>query len=448
MADEQAESARTAPPQAMAWLASLVGEQALFENHGYRRLWITQQLSSIPFNAIVYLMLITIVERTGSGFFGNLFAAAYIAPTAVFATVSGAIVDRLPKAPVIAAANIAAAGLAVLLAESAGALGVMFVIAFGFAVVAQVSGAAQAAALPELVSPGELANANSLGNLGSILAQLVGLAVLPLLLLGTLGAPALALACAGFFAAAAYQGMRISHLGGSVDGWQAAWTGSGARFAEAWQWLRGDRVAYSGVIIYTLANVISIVVVTLVPRYVETVLNVDAEYAVVVASPAAIGVWLALRFVPLVLTHMGSGRALAASFATLIAGVIMLGFVQPLGRAAENVTLFDASLGHGAQAGRLFVTMIVAVALAFAYTLLTVTEKSLLNERIPRDMQGRIFVAQAVLSGVASIPPLLVTGFLADTVGVPPVWVFTGTMCAFVAVAALSSQRQEPAEAY
>jgi hypothetical protein len=242
--------------------------------------------------------------------------------------------------------------------------------------------------------------------------------------------------------------MLISHLRGNVDGWRSAWSGSRASFAEAWQWLRSDRAAYSGVIIYALASVISIVVVTLVPRYVSTVLDIKTEYAVIVASPAAIGICLALRFVPLVVTRVSSVRALAASFAALIGGVIMLGFVQPLGHAAENVSLFGASLGHGAQAGRIVVTMMLAVALAFSYTFITVTEKSLLNERIPRDMQGRVFVAQAVLSGVASIPPLLVTGFLADIVGVPPVWVFTGTMCAFVAVVAMSSQPRKQAEAY
>ena len=100
---------------AMLRLSALVGERTLFENDAFRRLWISKLLSHIPVNAIVYTMLIMVVRATGRSFFSSLFVVAYIAPTALLGTVSGVMVDRMPKGPVLAATNAARAALCVLL---------------------------------------------------------------------------------------------------------------------------------------------------------------------------------------------------------------------------------------------------------------------------------------------------------------------------------------------
>ena len=57
----------------------------------------------------------------------------------------------------------------------------------------------------------------------------------------------------------------------------------------------------------------------------------------------------------------------------------------------------------------------------FAYSVVNVGGRSLLNERVPVPMQGRVFAAQMVLSNLASIVPLLLAGALADWWGVSPV---------------------------
>ena len=71
----------------MVRLCRLIGAPNLFENEGYRHYWFAQQLSSIPSNAIVYTMLILAVGQTGRSFYASLFAATYILPTVLLATV-------------------------------------------------------------------------------------------------------------------------------------------------------------------------------------------------------------------------------------------------------------------------------------------------------------------------------------------------------------------------
>ena len=128
---------------AMLRLSALVGERTLFENESYRRLWLARLLSPTPVNAIVYTMLMLVVDQTGKSFFSSLFVAAYIAPTALLGTVSGVIVDRMPKGVVLGGDELARAGLCVLLAMSTANVLMIYVIAVLFAVGVAVSGPAE-----------------------------------------------------------------------------------------------------------------------------------------------------------------------------------------------------------------------------------------------------------------------------------------------------------------
>jgi hypothetical protein len=53
---------------------------------------------------------------------------------------------------------------------------------------------------------------------------------------------------------------------------------------------------------------------------------------------------------------------------------------------------------------------------------------------MPRDMQGRVFAAQSVLTNLSSIPPILLTGLIADLIGVPPVFFIVGLGCGVLAL--------------
>ena len=70
----------------------------------------------------------------------------------------------------------------------------------------------------------------------------------------------------------------------------------------------------------------------------------------------------------------------------------------------------------------------------FSLTVVLTMGRVLLNERIPMNMQGRVFGAQAVLANLTAIVPVVLASLIADTVGVEPVLVFAG-FAALVAAA-------------
>jgi len=432
---------------AMLRLSALVGERTLFENEAYRRLWLGRLFSSTPINAVVYTMLILVVDATGRSFFSSLFVVAYIAPSALLGTVSGVLVDRLPKGIVLAGTNALRAGLCVLLAVSTDSVWLIYVIAVLFAVGSQFSSPAEAAALPAVVEPEELTAANSLNNLGGLISQVVGLMILPVVFLKTVGPEALAIVCAAMFLAAAFNFLLIEGFGVAVPHVTMTLEDTRERFAEAWHRLTLDSLAYIAVVITVLANTTGLVVVTLVPRYSTNVLGISIENVIFVVAPAAIGIWLALRFVGRISARISAWWSIGAPYAALVAGVMLLAFVPAFGdmlQDANPLGLFDPG-PFGESTARVVVTGVLAAGLAFAFTFINVVGRSIVNERIPRDMQGRVFAAQAVLINLASIPPILLAGGLADAIGVEPVFVFVAITCGVLALFYASRNLAMPA---
>jgi len=422
---------------AMLRLSALVGERELIErNDAFRRLWLAKLLTHTPTNAIVYTMLILVVNATGRSFFSSLFVVAYIAPTAFLGSFSGVLVDRMPKAVVLGATNAIRALLCVLLAISTDSILVIYIIAVLFAVGSQFGGPAEGASLPTLVEPEELTSANSLNNLQGLVSQALGLALLPTLFLKTVGAAPLALVCAALFAAGAINFFLIEQLGGAVSRVPVSIAETRERFAEAWQRLTYDSVAYVSLVIVVLTNTTGLVVMTLLPRYTADVLNVTAENMVFVAAPAAAGIWLALRLARRLSERVSPWWSVGGSFSALVGCVALLAFVGPLGDAVHDANplgLFDPG-PFGESSARIAVSSLLAPVLAFAFTFVNIVGRSILNRRVPRDMQGRVIAAQSVLTNLASIPPVLFTGLLADAFGVTPVFFLVAVTCGALAL--------------
>ncbi|MEX0749541.1 MAG: MFS transporter [Dehalococcoidia bacterium] len=421
---------------AMLRLSALVGERTLFENDAFRKLWLSRLLSHTPVNAVVYTMLIMVVEATGRNFASSLFVVAYIAPSALLGTISGVLVDRVPKGLMLAGMSAVRAALCVLLALSTDSVVMIYVVAVAFAVASQFSSPAEAAALPAVVDSEEFTSANSLNNLGSLISQIAGLMILPIVFLKTVGPEALAIVCAAMFGAAAFNFLIIDGLGGPISRVAVTWEDTRERFAEAWHYLTMDAMSYISVVLVVLANTTGLVVVTLLPRYASEVLGVNTENAIFVVTPAAVGIWLALRFVARVSGRVSPWYSVGGSFAALVLGVMLLAFIRPMGATLESWNLLGAfdpgPFGEGTA--RIIITGVLAAGLAFAFTFVNVVGRTIVNERIPREMQGRVFAAQTVLTNLASIPPILLTGLMADAIGVTPVFFFVGLMCAALAV--------------
>jgi MFS family permease len=419
----------------LSW-AAITGGGTLFQEEGFRRLWLGRLISHSANNAILYAFLILVVQKTGSSIYSGLLVVSYVLPTATLGTISGVVVDRLPKGLVLLVANLARGGLLLALVAIGDGVWAIYVVALLLAVASQFITPAESAALPLVVPQEQLMRANSLNNLGAVASQAVGMAALAPAFLATVGGEALYVVAALLFVAGGGVFAGIPGLGGLKPAEGAATIRDvRAQFARAWHTLTRDMAAYMSVIMLVLANATALVCATLVPRFATKVLEIPAENAIFVLMPAALGIIAGLRLVEWMSRRMSRGWLMGGAFGLLVGGLVAMGMVRQNAGVLEGLNPFGLfSPGpFGEQAALILVTMGFTTVLGFAYTVVNIAGRSLINERMPLEMQGRIFAAQVVLTNLASIPPILLSGALADLIGVTPVLVIVAIVLLAVA---------------
>lgn len=438
---------------------TITGNTSILQEDGFRRLWIARLLSNTGVNAVLFTLLVLAVgEGAGSSIKSALFITAYLLPTALLATVSGVLVDRMPKNIVLMLVSVARLVFMLILLMSSAEIWTIYIIALLMATTAQFSAPAEAAALPQVVRPDQFTVANSVNNLGGLLSQIIGFAVLPPLFLNldVIGTRPLFFIAAALFGGAAAFFFSIRSLSTSVvdiDSTIEALREMRKEFAQGWDTLKRDQWAYMSVIIFVLASTSTLVGVTLMPRFVEDALGIPVRNAIFVFLPAAIGILAGLRLVQWLEFRVPRGWLVAAGFALMQGSFICLALTKPFGQALETLNLlgfFDPG-PFGDTTARIVVTIFFSTIAAFSFSIVGVASRSLVNTRMPMEMQGRIFAAQHVLTNLASIGPILLAGLFAAAFGVEPVIlifvvIFAGVAGWSAAQAAARTPQDEDAE--
>jgi MFS family permease len=151
----------------------------LWRHPDFLRLWAGQTVSQVGSEVTVLALPLTAVLVLGAGpaAMGAL-AAAGSAPYLVFSLLAGVLVDRVPRRPVMIAANAGRAVLLALIPVSArlGLLGMgeLYVVAFGVGMLTLAFEVAYYAYLPALVTREQLVDGNSRLEASSSAAQIIG----------------------------------------------------------------------------------------------------------------------------------------------------------------------------------------------------------------------------------------------------------------------------------
>jgi len=149
-----------------------------FRHRSFTLLWVAGFISCIGSWMQTVAVGALVISNTGSATWAVLVAAGAFLPIGVLSPIGGALADRLPRRPMLAIGNLAAAGTAILLAilvaaghDSPGAL-VALVTVQGSA--SALIGPFQQAILPDLVPHSEFLAATSLNSAQFNLGRIVG----------------------------------------------------------------------------------------------------------------------------------------------------------------------------------------------------------------------------------------------------------------------------------
>lgn len=396
-------------------------------------------------NALSFGMLIQIARRYAEepravGILSALVTVATVAPAALLGPVGGVVVDRAPKRLMLVLTNLLRAVLCVAFLFVGTGTAAIYGLLVAITAVTQFATPAEAAVVPRVVPAERLAAANSYSNLAESAGALLGTAILaPVMVKLFRELEPLILVCAVLLGYAALRAVAV-HLAvpeepAAVEmtpGRKPWLTGTRASLVEAWRWLAADRSAFISMLLVVLASTANLVMVTLAPRFTKQALGVDPEFAVFVFGPAVVGVLSGLAATPWLARRVNKRLLVTCGFLLMVVVLLLLGAIDVVSALLQRLGPFGWLLANGPlgyRDGRLGTALLLAAPLGFGLSMVQVAANTLLHERVPLAMQGRVFALQGAVKNAAAIAPLIVLGGLASLLGdVRPVLVVTALL--------------------
>lgn len=396
----------------------------LLKNPRFRRLLEARVLGQAAWNALIYGLLIHIVADTGSSIHSTLLIVAMTLPSILFGIPGGALADMFPLRFSLTAGYLLRACVAAAIIYYRDDLFYIYALVFAASCIGQVFTPAEAATVPAIVKRVQLSSANSLMVLTMIIGQIIGAVTLAPILIKFIDPVAV------------YALVMLLFLGASyIIGWMASDFGSSPTdeveqdrpkmgiieaMREGFRILSTKRHAYLAIIYLVTAGAMAKVLIILLPKYTEDVLKIAPEDTVFVAAPAAIGAALGLALAPPIARLFGPWRVVAAGFTILMLGMIGLGLVVYVRDFIQanldlGITFVEQQVGVSSV---ITVTMLLAMPVGFAFTLVAVAARVVMNEEAPQEAQGRVFAVQMAVGDFLSLLPLLLVGVVADVMGV------------------------------
>lgn len=410
----------------------------LLEDDSFRRYWLMRLASHGANNALLYTILVFIVRQSHSAIATGGMLLTLIVPSAMLGAIAGVAVDRLPRGLIMFVSNVLKAVLVFVLVSAQDSLLGIYAVSTGLGIVTQFAVPAEAAVVPHIVRTRSLVAANSFINLGTLASQVLGMMILAPIFLKTGSADLLLFILVVLFGVSAVLITVIPqfHFASTEDGRGLSLRSVRREFAESWLFLSRDSTAFLALILLVVTSISTLIIATMLPKFSLQVLEIAPENIVFVLAPVGVAVFLGLRSVEYLSDRFNKLVTISAAYGMMAASLIALGLVASSADLLQSLDPLGAfSSGPlNEKAARVMMMVLYANIYGFALTIVLTMGRALINERVPWEMQGRVFAAQSVLTNLCAIAPVVLAGLLADTIGVQPVMIFAGVGAILAAI--------------
>ncbi|MBV9325181.1 MAG: MFS transporter [Chloroflexi bacterium] len=420
--------------------ADAFGEPSIWRNRHFLLLWLAQGISQTAQNAIWYGIVVLVQQLSHSSTQLSIAVLTLIIPSVIFGVLAGVYVDRWDKRAVLIATNVIRGTIAFSYAAFALPMGLPLIALYGvnflFSTVGQFFAPAETAMIPTVVARNRLLQANSLFHLTFTASQLAGLVVLGPLLAKLVGVDGLFISMAAAIVACGGLVWPLPRTRGVHDPAQPtseeeAIRGVWHEVRDVWHFVVRDRVVTLSMVQWTIGAILGLVIATLVPGFAERMLHVRAEDAVFVMAPAGVGMVMGTALLNRWGDHIEKHFLGNLGLFTV---AVCLGLTGGLAYVTQVLTAGNPPLISLPLLGEVSVVVLPVMALAliagFGFVSIMVPAQTLLQERAPVELRGRVFAVQLMMSNFASIVPLVLLGGLADLIGVDVTLLLIGVLIA------------------
>jgi MFS family permease len=429
------------------------GFKQVLRNNAFLRLWVVQGLSQTAQNMINFSLLILVREivetqnLAGANTAIALLVLAFSMPAVFFSPIAGVVVERADKRTIMTVSNglRALAVLAFLALDPSWdarlTLTALYLITFFLGVVGQFFGPAQAAAIPLLVAPRDLLSANAIFNLTFTGSQILGFATVGPVAIKLFGVERTLIAILFLYIATTGLAMLLPptppapRTEPGTDEKQRAIRQMVREAREGLAFIQQRPILIKAITYLTLATTTYLMIATLGPDFITTVLKLPREDIAYIVAPAGLGVVAGALLVNRVTRRVRPSRLV--DFGLIGAGLSLCLFAisEPIG---ARLGFAEESTARG----------IIVLAVCFAATLgisnafILVPSQTLLQRGSPEEGLARVFATYLTISNIASFAPVLFAGALADIFGVLQVMVVISLM--LIATGIYNLRREAP----
>ncbi|HEX2915863.1 MAG TPA: MFS transporter [Chloroflexia bacterium] len=413
------------------------GHTSIFHNRNFMLLWIAQALSQTAQNTL-NLALVNYVNTLsgGSPTQTAIATVAFVLPGVFFSALAGAFVDRVNKRTILIVTNVLRAAVIPWLVFMAGmpialALPLIFLITCLFSTFSQFFAPAEGAMIPFLVKEEHLTRANSLFQITLFGAQFVGFSILAPLLPRWIGSQNL------FWALAAIYGVCIL-----LTWWlpnnlekdrklldkeatsvvRSMWS----EIKDGWHYIRTHKDIWRAIVYLSTVQSVLFTLTAIGIPYVSQKgngLGQSESDIIYILAPLSIGLGIGVWLVNKLVTPRNRERIMVWATVAMGATLVGVGLIKPL--ADLWVHIFSPGVPIGGPL--LFVGLILlSICFGFQIAMLNIPALTLLQEKSPKDIVGRVFAAYFTFANLVSIFPILFGGAMGDLIGLVPTFFIIG----------------------
>jgi len=404
----------------------------VLNNKAFRNIWTAQALAQTAQNAIHFVLIVLIERLTGASMHQGLMILSFTLPAIIFAPITGIIIDRWPKKWILVWSNalrvlMVLAYLVVLSLSPEHSpwwlLTAIYIITFTMSVIGQFFNPAETATIPLLVGKKLLMPANSLFNLTLALAQVIGLIILGPLTVKLIGVNRAFTVIAGMYLLASLLVSRIPRdqparrPQSARSGWERAW----GELKEGWSFVIKRPPVLVSMMHLTLIASLVMILAMLAPGIASRVLHLAPADAIVVFSPAGLGMLVAASLLGRWGHQIQKDRLAKIGLIAMSVGFAGFGWVAWRFQVTHLKLVLDPSVMDLPPAGAFLVltTVLLSLYLGLSMSGVNIVSQTVLQERTTDRLRGRVFAVQFMLNNLVGIPPMLAIGGLADLIGIP-----------------------------
>jgi MFS family permease len=436
----------SAPPEATAGELEDGGSAgAVFKNPAFLRLWLSQVLTQIGGNMVLFGLTVIVAEG-GSNTAVSLLILSFLVPAVLFSALAGVYVDRWDKRIVLILTNVLR-GVAIIGLYLVGAnFALILILNIFVSSVTVFFAPAELAMIPRVVPRQQLLVANGVFTLTLNAAFAIGFALLGPLVINIAGPEAVILVVAILYLVAAVFCVTLPSAPPTpaddsavhpIGETQQAVASTLDQLREGLAYIRDNRsIGWSLLYLGITASLVGVLGV-LGPDFARDALGLATKDLAVIVLPLGFGIVMGILLLNAYGKYLPRRRVIEGGTIALGILVMALSAAGPISRLLQSADAASGLVDLSSITSLLAIVVVIAFGAGIAYGFVAIPSQTQLQEDLPEDVRGRVFGVLNMLVSTASFLPIIIVGPISDLIGTTVVIFVVGVAILVAGVASV-----------